>query len=144
MARCYCILVFFFFFLVTRGVRASLRAPQLIPGSTEHPASPAVLIALVIAQASARDVPIDAGLNDQKNFIAYGGVGGFAGVGGLPNLGGVAGGLGGLGGVGGLGGDSGSGGALGGGVGGGVGVGGGLGGGSGDCADGDAGSLFHP
>jgi len=30
----------FFFFLVTRGVRASLRAPQLIPGSTEHPASP--------------------------------------------------------------------------------------------------------
>ena len=103
-----------------------------------------VLIALVIAQASARDVPKDAGLNDQKNFIAYGGVGGFAGVGGLPNLGGVAGGLGGLGGVGGLGGDSGSGGALGGGVGGGVGVGGGLGGGSGDCADGDAGSLFHP
>jgi hypothetical protein len=29
-----------FFFLVTRGVRASLRAPQLIPGPTEHPASP--------------------------------------------------------------------------------------------------------
>ncbi|KAJ7008930.1 glycine-rich family protein [Populus alba x Populus x berolinensis] len=76
-----------------------------------------VLIALVIAQASARDVPKDAGLNDQKNLIAYGGVGGFAGVGGL-------------------------GGALGGGVGGGVG--GGLGGGCGDCADGAAGSLVHP
>jgi hypothetical protein len=30
----------FFFFLVTRGVRVSLRAPQLIPGPTEHPASP--------------------------------------------------------------------------------------------------------
>jgi hypothetical protein len=28
------------FFLVTRGVRASLRAPQLIPGPTEHPVSP--------------------------------------------------------------------------------------------------------
>jgi len=26
----------FYFFLVTRGVRASLRAPQLIPGPTEH------------------------------------------------------------------------------------------------------------
>ncbi|KAF9688460.1 hypothetical protein SADUNF_Sadunf02G0199400 [Salix dunnii] len=75
-----------------------------------------VLIALVIARANARDVPKDTGLNDQKNFIAYGGVGGFAGVGGLPNLGGVVGGLGGIGGVGGLGGDSGSGGDLGGGV----------------------------
>ena len=30
----------FFFFLITRGVRASLRAPRLIPGPTEHPASP--------------------------------------------------------------------------------------------------------
>jgi hypothetical protein len=30
----------YIFFLVTRGVRVSLRAPQLIPGSTEHPASP--------------------------------------------------------------------------------------------------------
>ena len=27
------------FFLVTQGVRASLRAPQPIPGPTEHPAS---------------------------------------------------------------------------------------------------------
>ena len=31
---------FFFFFLVTFGVRVSLRAPQLISGLTEHPASP--------------------------------------------------------------------------------------------------------
>ena len=30
----------FFFLLVTRGVWASLRAPQLIPGLTEHLASP--------------------------------------------------------------------------------------------------------
>ena len=30
----------FFFFLITRVVRASLRAPQLIPGLTKHPASP--------------------------------------------------------------------------------------------------------
>jgi len=29
-----------FFFLITRGVRASLHAPRLIPGPTEHPASP--------------------------------------------------------------------------------------------------------
>ena len=30
----------YFFFFDDRGVWASLRAPQLIPGSTEHPASP--------------------------------------------------------------------------------------------------------
>jgi len=30
---------FLIFFLVTRGVRANLRAPQLIPGFTEHPVS---------------------------------------------------------------------------------------------------------
>jgi hypothetical protein len=30
----------FLFFFITRGVRASLRTPRLIPGSTEHPASP--------------------------------------------------------------------------------------------------------
>ena len=29
-----------FFILITRGVRASLRAPRLIPGFTEYPASP--------------------------------------------------------------------------------------------------------
>jgi hypothetical protein len=28
------------FFFLTRDVRASLRAPRLIPGSTEHPVSP--------------------------------------------------------------------------------------------------------
>jgi len=31
---------YFFFFLITRDVRASLCAPRLIPGPTEHPASP--------------------------------------------------------------------------------------------------------
>ena len=31
---------FFSFFFGNRGVRASLRAPQLISGLTEHPASP--------------------------------------------------------------------------------------------------------
>jgi len=30
----------FFFVLITRDVRASLRVPRLIPGSIEHPASP--------------------------------------------------------------------------------------------------------
>ena len=30
----------FFFFFDNRGVRVSLRAPQLIPGLTEHPTSP--------------------------------------------------------------------------------------------------------
>ena len=32
--------LFFFFFLVIQSVQVSLRTPQLIPGSTEHPASP--------------------------------------------------------------------------------------------------------
>jgi len=31
--------ILFLFFFVTRGVRASLRAPQLISGPTGHPAS---------------------------------------------------------------------------------------------------------
>jgi hypothetical protein len=31
----------FVFYLITRGVWVSLRAPRLFPGSTEHPASPA-------------------------------------------------------------------------------------------------------
>jgi hypothetical protein len=30
----------FFFFFITQGVRVNLRAPRLIPGSTEHPKSP--------------------------------------------------------------------------------------------------------
>jgi hypothetical protein len=39
--RMFCVcLILLLFFLVTRGVWASFRAPQLIPGSTEHPASP--------------------------------------------------------------------------------------------------------
>ena len=33
-------LSYLFFFLITRVVRVSLRAPRLIPGSTEHLASP--------------------------------------------------------------------------------------------------------
>ena len=34
-----CYVLCSFFFLVTRGVRVSLRAPQLFPGPIEHPAS---------------------------------------------------------------------------------------------------------
>ena len=30
----------YIFFLVTRGVRVSLRAPQLIPGPIKHPTNP--------------------------------------------------------------------------------------------------------
>lgn len=63
------------------------------------------------------DAPAANGVNDEKNFITYGGVGGWAGmgyVGGvipvLPVLGGGVGGLGGVGGVGGLGGAGGLGG----------------------------------
>nr|XP_016471737.1 PREDICTED: WAG22 antigen-like isoform X2 [Nicotiana tabacum] len=64
------------------------------------------------------------GLDDQKNFMTFGGVGGWAGVGGyagvLPTLGGigggmgVGGGIGGVSGIGGLGGLGGIGGAAGG------------------------------
>ncbi|KAA8548481.1 hypothetical protein F0562_000252 [Nyssa sinensis] len=72
--------------------------------------------------AGGATAPSGAGLDDEKNFIVYGGVGGFAGVGGyagvLP-LGGVGGlggasGLGGAGGLGGLGGLGGAGGGVGG------------------------------
>ncbi|KAF7818506.1 glycine-rich protein 5-like [Senna tora] len=59
---------------------------------------------------AARNVPTDAGLKDQKNFLTYGGVGGYSGIGsnGLP-FGGAGAGLGG-GFGGGLGGGSGIGG----------------------------------
>ncbi|XP_055811982.1 glycine-rich protein 23-like [Solanum dulcamara] len=73
------------------------------------------------------------GLDDKKNFISFGGVGGWAGIGGyagvLPTFGGI-GGAGGIGGLGGLGGAAGGGvgGAGGLGGGGGLGVGGGVGG----------------
>ncbi|GAU23021.1 hypothetical protein TSUD_336690 [Trifolium subterraneum] len=84
-----------------------------------------LVLAFVVFTTSARNIPSDAGVNDQKNFMTFGGV--FSGIGnnGLP-FGGVGAGIGGdlgggLGGVGGLGG-------LGGGVGG---AGTGLGGGSG-------------
>ncbi|CAL5193921.1 unnamed protein product [Lathyrus oleraceus] len=92
-----------------------------------------VLALVVVAAASARDVPSDAGLKDQKNFMTFGG--GFYGLGnnGMP-FGGIGGGIGsgGLGGGGGAGGFGGLGG-LGGGVGTdiGGGVGSGVGGGSG-------------
>lgn len=94
-----------------------------------------------VVHNAAKIAPSGAGLDDQKNFLTYGGVGGFSGIGsnGLPfgGVGGLAGvtglggagGLGGIGGVGGLGGASGLGGSSGlGGVGG---VGGAVGGGSG-------------
>nr|XP_033512056.1 glycine-rich protein 5-like isoform X3 [Nicotiana tomentosiformis] len=77
------------------------------------------------------------GLDDQKNFMTFGGVGGWAGVGGyagvLPTLGGIGGGMGvggGIGGVSGIGGLGGIGGGVGGlgGIGGGVGGLGGIGG----------------
>ncbi|KAL3828345.1 hypothetical protein ACJIZ3_017147 [Penstemon smallii] len=72
------------------------------------------------------NVPVANGVDDEKNFITYGGVGGWAGIGGyagvLPTLGGF-GGMGGAGGVGGVGGLGG----LGGGVGGGAGIAGGIG-----------------
>ncbi|CAN4090967.1 unnamed protein product [Withania somnifera] len=80
-----------------------------------------------------------AGLDDKKNFISFGGVGGWAGIGGyggvLPTFGGIggAGGIGGGSGIGGLGGLGGGVGGIGGGAGGlggggGVGFGGGVGG----------------
>ncbi|KAK7396465.1 hypothetical protein VNO78_17498 [Psophocarpus tetragonolobus] len=91
-----------------------------------------------------KNVPKDAGLKDQKNFITYGGVGGYSGIGsnGLPfggagagigagfgGGGGLGGGLGGTTGIGGIGGFGGTGGGVGGGVGGGIGT--GVGGGTG-------------
>ncbi|KAG8640300.1 hypothetical protein MANES_13G043400v8 [Manihot esculenta] len=108
-----------------------------------------LLVFLVFALASARNVPKDAGLQGQKNFFAFGGVGGFAGVGsgigggGFPSLGGGDGGIGGLGGGSGLGGGGGLGGFPGSGGGLGGGIGGGIGGGKGDCGDGGSG-LLHP
>ncbi|KAF7804567.1 glycine-rich protein 5 [Senna tora] len=62
-------------------------------------------LAVMVVVATARTVPSDASLKDQKNFLTYGGVGGFSGLGtnGLP--------FGGLGG-GGVGGGSGTGGVL--------------------------------
>nr|AAB82000.1 glycine-rich protein [Onobrychis viciifolia] len=87
-----------------------------------------LVLSLAVAATTARNVPSDAGLNDQKNFLTYGGVGGYSGIGanGMP-FGGVGAGMGA--GGGGLGaGVGGFGGLGGGGVGGGAGA--GLGGGS--------------
>ncbi|KAK3009520.1 hypothetical protein RJ639_013921 [Escallonia herrerae] len=97
-----------------------------------------VALALIVALASARDVPSDEGLNDQKNVVSFGGLGGYSGIGadGLP-LGGVVAGIGsgvglggvnGLGGIGGAVGFGGAGGTGGGGLGGPGGTTGGLGG----------------
>jgi len=36
----YIYIYIYIFFLVTRGVRVSLRAPQLIPGPIKHPTNP--------------------------------------------------------------------------------------------------------
>ncbi|XP_010264025.1 PREDICTED: glycine-rich protein 5-like [Nelumbo nucifera] len=87
-----------------------------------------LVLVLTVVNTTARNLPNkDAGLNDQKNFISFGGVGGYAGLGGgLPSLGG---GIGGVAGVmpigGGFGGTTPLGG-FGGGSGGGAGGGGGL------------------
>ncbi|OMO71168.1 hypothetical protein COLO4_28358 [Corchorus olitorius] len=53
-----------------------------------------LVLALVVVHASARNVPTEttvpaggaAGLDDQKNFLSYGGIGGYSGIGanGLP------------------------------------------------------------
>lgn len=105
-----------------------------------------VLLAVAVSATSARKEPSDAGLKDQKNFLTYGGIGGYSGIGdnGLPfggggagigvggglggggggGLGGGLGGAGGIGGLGGLGGGGGAGGGIGGGVGTGIGGGG--------------------
>ena len=57
-----------------------------------------VLVLALAVATSARNVPNpkDAGLKDQKNFISYGGVGGYSGIGnnGLP-FGGAGAGIGG-------------------------------------------------
>lgn len=91
-----------------------------------------VLALVVVATTSARDVPSDAGLKDQKNFMTFGGgfygLGNngmpFGGIGGGIGSGGLGGGAGGFGGLGGLGGGAGTdiGGGVGSGVGGGSGV----------------------
>ncbi|XP_028758197.1 glycine-rich protein 23-like [Neltuma alba] len=108
-----------------------------------------LVLALAVA-ASARTVPSDSGLKDQKNFLTYGGVGGYSGLGsnGLPFGGagaGVGGGFGGgLGGGSGLGGFGGLGGLGGAGAGGLGGAGGGVGGGVGGGAGGGTGVVPYP
>ncbi|KAM6564974.1 hypothetical protein CsatB_024972 [Cannabis sativa] len=78
-----------------------------------------IVLVLALSVVAARNVPMDnnKGLNDQKNFLSYGGIGGYSGVGndGLPisGMGGVIGG---------------GGNGLNGGIGGGIGLGGGNGG----------------
>ncbi|KAL2242565.1 UNVERIFIED_CONTAM: hypothetical protein Sindi_0374500 [Sesamum indicum] len=138
MAKLYVTLVLVLIVVVHATAR-NIPTDQTKPSSdhtTAHEATNPNTNALAPVQntenvAATATAPVaNGGLNDQKNFITYGGVGGWGGVGGyvgvLPifGLGGLggAGGLGGLGGVGGLG--------AGGGIGkvGGIGVGGGVGG----------------
>ncbi|XP_054790533.1 glycine-rich protein 23-like [Prosopis cineraria] len=106
-----------------------------------------LLVLTLAAAASARTVPSDAGLKDQKNFLTYGGVGGYSGLGsnGLP-FGGVGAGVGGGfgGGLGGGSGIGGFGGLAGAGAGGLGGAGGGVGGGVGGGAGGGTGVLPYP
>ncbi|KAI8523165.1 hypothetical protein RHMOL_Rhmol13G0052500 [Rhododendron molle] len=40
-----------------------------------------LVIALAVAQVTARTVPSDAGLDDQKNVVTFGGLGGYSGIG---------------------------------------------------------------
>ncbi|CAJ1897732.1 unnamed protein product [Sphenostylis stenocarpa] len=94
-----------------------------------------LVLALAVAVATnARKAPRDAGLKDHKNFITYGGNGGYSGIGsnGLPfggiGGGGLGGGTTGIGGIVGTGRRGGVGGSVGGGS---RGVGGTVGGGSG-------------
>lgn len=105
----------------------------------------ALLLALIATHALARPITPGTTFDDQKNFLTYGGLGGYSGIGsnGLPfggvggvvggtGPGGLGGGLGGATGIGGLGGlGGGAAGGLGSGVGGGAGGGVGVGGGSG-------------
>ncbi|OIW11236.1 hypothetical protein TanjilG_28327 [Lupinus angustifolius] len=87
-----------------------------------------VLLLAMALSTSARNVPSETGLKDQKNVVTIGGIGGYSGIGdnGLPFGGGGAGIGGGFGG-----GGPGFGGLGGAGLGGGVGTGTGIGGGSG-------------
>ncbi|KAM7271222.1 hypothetical protein ACFE04_030436 [Oxalis oulophora] len=92
----------------------------------------------LVVYVTARTVPSDNayGLNDQKNVVSYGGLGGYSGIGsnGLPfgGVGGASGNGGDIAGInGGIGGAAGIGSGAGGGIGGAAGLGGGIGGGGG-------------
>ncbi|MCD7460432.1 hypothetical protein HAX54_043528 [Datura stramonium] len=138
--------VMFVFALVLVHVVSARNIPQVA-----KPKEPETLQAQVQTQGVTVNTEVTStaptpseGLDDQKNFISFGGVGAWAGIGGyggvLPTFGGIGGGGGGIGGLGGLGG---LGGAAGGGIGGagGLGVGGGGGGGGGLGVGGGVGGI---